>query len=123
MRERRQFARYDVSRYPQIRAGTLNAPIGERLMTISIGGCGFWAPAEDCKFAAGEKVRVHLQCEGLHDDVIEVKGEVLYVLPHPFEAQIGRFYGIRFQEEVQELIAEMIDRLESEYQAGKIQMA
>ncbi len=121
MRERRKFARYDVSRYPQLNGGTFNGPIGERLMTMSIGGCGFWSPSESCNFTVGEKVRIRLHCEGL--DPIEVRGEVLYILPHPFESQIGRFYGIRFAEEFVDEIAAMMDQLEVEYRAGKIQMA
>ena len=123
MRERRKFSRYDVSRYPRLKGGTFNGPIGERLMTMSIGGCGFWSPADACNFAVGEKVKIALHCEGANFSPIEVRGEVLYILPHPYESQIGRFYGIRFLEEYQDLAAELMEELDNEFLAGKISMA
>jgi hypothetical protein len=123
MRERRKFYRYDVSGYPRLKAGTFNGPIGERLMTVSIGGCGFWSPADACNFVVGERVKIALHCEGFSSSPLEVRGEVLYILPHPFEAEIGRFYGIRFFEEYQKVAADLMDELDNEFRAGKISMA
>lgn len=123
MRDRRKFARYDVTSYPQLKAGTTNGPLGEKLMTISIGGCGFWAPAEDTRWRIGERVNVKMFCEGISSEPFEVVGEVLYVQPHPWEAQIGRFYGIKFDEKYQELMAQILDQLDHLYAAGKIKMA
>ncbi len=123
MRERRKFARYDVSRYPQLKGGTHNAPIGERMMTMSIGGCGFWAPADTCHLTVGEKVKLFLHCEGYKSDPVEMPAEVLYILPQPFESQVGKFYGLRFLDEYQEEIVRMMEQLDLEFQAGRLGMA
>lgn len=122
MKERRQFVRYDVSKYPELKAATIDGPIGERLMTISIGGAGFWAPSEDFKMRLGERVKVIVSLDGIQEP-ITVKGEILYILPHPLESQIGRFYGIRFDEVEQEKVSEAIEQIHSLYEMGKIKEA
>lgn len=122
MKERRQFVRYDVSSYPELKAGTMDGPIGEKLMTISIGGAGFWAPAEDFQMKLGERVKIRVQLESVEPQV-ELMGEILYILPHPLESQIGRFYGIQFDAAEQEKVSEAIDQLHVLYQSGKIKEA
>lgn len=88
-------------------------------MTVSIGGCGFWAPVDDFKYKLGERVEVQFQVDGIQDEALKLRGEVLYILPHPYEAQIGRFYGVKFSEESQDLVKDSIGQLELIYQEGK----
>lgn len=123
MKEKRIHARYDVSQFPEMRASTLNGPIGERLMTISVGGCGFWAPAEDFNLTLGTRISLTIEIVMDHPKQLELKGELLYILPHPLDSQIGRFYGVRFREEDQAQVEEAIEQLEALYQEGRIQMA
>lgn len=123
MKDKRRFPRYDVSEYPEIKASTASGPMGERLMTISAGGAGFWAPSEDFNFKLGQKVAVTFQIEGVDRADIELRGEVLYIAPHPFESQIGRLYGIKFEAEAQGMVRERIDQLHLLYEEGRIKMA
>jgi len=123
MRDKRKHPRYDVSDFPEFKAKTEKGPIGERLMTISIGGAGFWAPAEDFNFKIGQRVSIHVQIDGLSEEQVTLRGEVLYILPHPLEAQIGRFYGIRFSEEAHALVKNSLEQLHHLYEAGKVKMA
>lgn len=120
MKEKRRFVRYDVSHFPALKAGIKNGPIGERLMTISEGGCGFWAPSEDFNLRLGEKVHIHLYMGEFSHETRILQGEVLYILPHPMESQIGRLYGIRFREEEIGQIHDLITYLEDQLQQGKI---
>jgi len=94
--EKRLHPRYESTDVPELKLYTVNGPIGEKLMTLSIGGCGFWAPMGDFRFEMGDRVRLTGQVEGCGDPLPEIRGEILYVHPHPIEGQIGRFYGIRF---------------------------
>jgi len=123
MRERRKFARYDVSNYSRLKGGTQNAPIGERLMTMSVGGCGFWIPVDECNRSVGETVTLYLVFEGIQPDPVQFKAEILYVFPQPFAAQLGKFYGVKFQDEDQEEIIRIMELLDSEFQAGRLAMA
>jgi len=123
MRERRQFARYDVSRYSSLKGGTHNAPIGERMMTMSIGGCGFWAPGDNCNLSVGEKANLYLHCDGDRRAPTQMQAEVLYILPQAFEGQAGKFYGLRFLSEHQDEVIRLMERLDLEFQAGRLTMA
>lgn len=122
-KQRRRHPRYDVSGFPHIRAATKQGPIGERLMTISRGGCAFWAPLEDFQLQVGQSVSMRLAV-GEKAEFVEVRGELLYVQPYPMESQIGRLYGIRFEEaSSMPLLEAAIDRLDELFSKGKIKSA
>lgn len=123
MKENRRHQRFDVSGFPELKAGTKNGPIGERLLTISQGGCGFWAPHEDFRLRIGEKVEIHLYMGELSPDTRVVRGEILYILPHPIDSHIGRSYGVRFREEDLSLVSEIMLYLDGHLDGGRIKIS
>jgi c-di-GMP-binding flagellar brake protein YcgR len=123
MQQRRRHPRYDVSEVPQVKAATKQGPIGERLMTISRGGCAFWAPVEDFQMSVGQMVHIRLSV-GDSSPMVEVRGELLYIQPYPMESQIGRFYGVRFEESQSgPAWVEAMSRLDELFSQGKIKSA
>lgn len=123
MKENRKHTRYDVSEYPEFSAHMVNGPIGERLMTVSVGGVGFWAPVEDFNLKIGQRTTIQFHVKGVSGQSQEVRGEVLYIIPHPLESQIGRFYGVRFEEESRAFVEQTVAQLEELRIEGRIKMA
>ncbi|TVQ78409.1 MAG: PilZ domain-containing protein [Bradymonadales bacterium] len=102
MEPRRKYPRYEAKELPELQLRTLAGPIGEKLLNVSRGGCGFWAPFEDFQLRVGQGLRLQLKLDSKGSE-FEIRGELLYVHPCPMESQIGRLYGIRFEAESKEL--------------------
>ena len=122
MRDRRVHQRYDVSRLVELKGQTSAALIGEKLLTMSIGGCGFCASAESFKY----KVGTRLVCKIWGHDkntAVEIDGQILYITPHAMDGKVGKFYGVSFLPGQDEKISPVLDYLEILHQQGKVSSA
>lgn len=122
VRNRRRHERYDVSFLDELSGQTEFGPNGERLVTFSMGGCGFCAPDGDFRFNLLDKVICTFQLEGMNQ-MIRVRGEILYVFPFPFQGQVGKFYGIRFLKQDESKVKPITDRLKVLAKDGKVTRA
>ena len=121
MRERRKHKRYDVSQHPELIGNTTRSPSGERLLTMSLAGCGFASLVDDFRFKVGDVIECHFQ---LGDgDLVRVQGAVLYTNPYPLNGEIGRFYGVRFLGDFEPAIRPIIEALEALNVQGKLALA
>ncbi|MGA0164025.1 MAG: PilZ domain-containing protein [Bdellovibrionota bacterium] len=123
MREKRRFPRYDVSNLSQFSAKTKQGPIGETLVNVSEGGCGFWAPAEDFRSSQGQQVEIELNAKGVIPEPLLLHGAVAYVIPYPYEGQLGFMYGIKFYDESCQKVLGLIEYLKELHNDGKARMA
>jgi hypothetical protein len=123
MREKRRFPRYDVSSLSQFSAKTAQGSIGEILVNLSEGGCGFWAPAEDFRSTQGQQVKLEMRVEGVSKESLNLEGSVAYVIPYPYEGQLGFMYGIKFSEESCSRVQGLVEYLKDLFDGGKIQIA
>ena len=121
MRERRKHKRYDVSQHPDLLGMTNRSPSGERLLTMSLAGCGFASLIDDFRFKVGDVIECQFRMgEG---EWIKVQGAVLYTNPYPFNGEIGRFYGVRFLGDYEPSIRIIIEALEALNVQGKLALA
>jgi hypothetical protein len=121
MRERRTYPRYDVSTHPDLVGRTNKSPVGEKLMTLSLSGCGFSSLLDDFRFKVGDIVEVELKW--INDEWVKVQGAILYSNPFPYDGQIGRYYGVRFLGEYENIVRPMVDILEAQHIDGKVSKA
>lgn len=121
MRDRRVHSRYDVSTTVDLNGKTNKNPSGERLMTFSIAGCGFWSLVDEFRMKIGDV----LECEFRLDngEKIHVHGAVLYTNPYPLNGVIGRYYGIRFLGDYESKIRPILQEIEARHMNGKISLA
>jgi hypothetical protein len=111
MAEQRRHPRYEVSNKLPLQGSTENGPAGERLISISLGGCAFAAPSYDLRLCVGDWVRCSLEEPG-HAPVT-VEGKVIYINPYPVHDHVGRCYGIAFETGGELLVRPVIERIES----------
>lgn len=121
-KSRRRHERYDVSFLDELSGQTEFGPNGERLVTFSMGGCGFCAPEGDFRFNLLDKLICTFNLDG-HNQMIRVRGEVLYIFPFPFNGQLGKFYGIRFLNGDENKVKPITDRLKVLAKEGKVTRA
>lgn len=111
MAELRRHPRYEISNKLPLQGSTENGPAGERLISISLGGCAFAAPSYDLHLGVGDRVRCSLGEPGRAPVMVE--GEVIYVNPYPIHDHVGRCYGVAFETGSERLVGPVIERIES----------
>ena len=125
MRDRRIHNRFDVSNLGLITGRTKGDLIKERVVSMSIGGCGFCCSAENFQLKVGDRVTCVLQWNEGDEPAqpVHIEAHVLYIIPHPIEDEVGRFFGVGFVANQEDKIQPFVDGLEELLKKGQIKMA
>lgn len=119
----RRFVRYHVAHSEFVGGNVTKADSSVRLISLSLGGCGFFSPLVENSLNPSKEVLCSLfwlnDDQGLDSEV--VLGNLIYVSPQNTGFGPGFLYGIRFHENSKKQLTKFIALLERLEQQGQLE--
>ena len=114
MAEQRRFPRFDVAEHPTLRGYIDLDRTPERLVTIGLGGCGFYGETTEdiATLSEGKPITCTFECKGILSRPISVPGNVAYAYSQKSQNQNIVFCGVEFVEAHQDKVKPIIDSLQ-----------
>jgi hypothetical protein len=121
--ENRKFPRFKVAHFDKIKAKLDKHYRLETIVTLGLGGCGFYGIEGEPGIIPPRRVFSIFQMEGALDHPIEIQGNLVYAKPLKLQGKEIIFYGVEFLEIHRGLIKPIVDKLEELSQKGIIEAA
>jgi len=122
--DRRKFPRFNVHRLNELKAKIDRHRTFEQVITLGIGGCGFYGTLESKHFLTPVKrVFSIFEFEGVTSQPVEIQGNLLYARDIQLNDEKIVFFGVEFIEAHQKLIEPIVQKLEALKEAGKVNLA
>lgn len=119
MAEERRFPRYDVAQHPKLHGYIEEDDAPEQLITIGLGGCGFFGENEKSvsQLREGKQITCTFEMEGVLSRPVKVPGNVAYAYAKKSANHTVMFCGVEFDEAYQDKIKPIIRWIENERNA------
>ena len=121
--ESRKFPRFKVANFEKIRAKLDKHDQDHMIVTIGLGGCGFYGIEEEASLIPPRRVFSRFEMDEILDEPLEIQGNLVYAKAIRVADKQVIFYGIEFIEAHRALIKPLIDKLEELLKKGVIEAA
>lgn len=117
--EKRKFLRYNVANHPTLKGRIDKGRMStEQLITLAVGGCGFYGLDETVALRAGKRVISIFEMTEVLPEPVEVQGNIVYATPISINGRNVIFYGVEFLDQFREYVQPLIQELEKQQKSS-----